>query len=442
MNTVDTIAAVATGTGGAIAIVRISGSDALRIGNQVWSGRTLLNYEVRRKLLLGTINSIGDQALAVYLPGPKSYTGEDTVELQCHGGRVAAEAILQEIFRCGARSAEPGEFTYRAFLNGKMDLTQAEAVADVIAARGQEALHLAERQCQGALKEQIVQMREQILHLLSDIESRLDFPDEELELADYSELLLQRQAIVEQVKKLLKTRESGILYRDGVRVALVGEPNAGKSSLLNRLLGVERAIVTAVPGTTRDTLEEYALLRNIPVKLVDTAGLRETGDEIEAIGVERALQVLESAQIVLWIIDGTREFHGHERLHALQAAGRRVILVANKADLPNFTLPSEAVAVSALDGSHLEELLNVFERLAKADSEAGVPEIAVNRRHGELLATVLAEVERIPELLKNGELELAAPGLNRALTALDEITGEQVSPDVLDNIFRRFCIGK
>ena len=308
MNTVDTIAAVATAPGGAINIVRISGDNALAAAQQVWRGKSQLGKRNARKMLYGLIGTPGEPSLAVYMPKPNSYTGDDIVELHCHGGNVAVRRTLDAVLsQKNVRSAEPGEFTMRAFVNGKLDLTQAEAVGDLISAAGDASFNLALRQLEGNLSRSVNDVRETLLMLASDCESRLDFPDEELEW-DSVEILLNKLNDAEnKLQKLIASAHAGAVLQQGVRITLAGKPNAGKSSLLNALLGIDRAIVSSIPGTTRDTLAERAVLRQIPVEITETAALRQSDDEIETLGIERARQAMKQAQVVFYLLDSSAQ---------------------------------------------------------------------------------------------------------------------------------------
>ena len=436
MNTVDTIAAPATAVGGAIAVIRISGPDALSIGNRIWKGGQPLCRERARMMCLGRCG--GDQVLAVYMPGPRSYTGDDVVELHCHGGALAADQVLQCTLRGGCRMAEPGEFTFRAFVNGKLDLVRAEAVSEVIAADSRMALNLAERQLAGALSSALASIRDRLTAVLAECESHLDFPDEELDWdTDLAESLA---APAEDLAKLLAGARDGMVIRQGVRVVISGLPNAGKSSLLNSILGRDRAIVTSIPGTTRDTLEEAATLGGIPVRLTDTAGLRNSDDEVERIGIERSRREIASAEVELRVLDAsTGDLGGFE-------AHDRAIAVWNKMDmasgkiLPELSCP--AVRVSALTGENMEELHRVFREMVWGRDDWAEPDFAVNSRHAAELECAMQALPEAMTLLAGQRWDLAAIPLRSAVEALGRITGEYADPDILEKIFSRFCIGK
>ncbi|MBO7741507.1 MAG: tRNA uridine-5-carboxymethylaminomethyl(34) synthesis GTPase MnmE, partial [Victivallales bacterium] len=309
-----TICALATAAGGPVAIIRISGSQALESALKFWQGRSCPEAAANhRKLLMGTFRAaegaiLDQQCLLVYMPGPASYTGEDVVELHIHGGAVSCRRILNQLLGLPeVQLAEAGEFTRRAFINGRLDLTQAEAVADLLGAESEAAMNLANRQLAGALGCVVNTMYDQLREILAESESHLDFPEEELEWQSTGEMTAQLQEISRRLRELIATRREGEVLRDGVTLAIAGAPNAGKSSLLNRLLGRERAIVSPIPGTTRDTVEAELVLRGIPLHLVDTAGIREADDTIEANGIQRARQACAEADIVLWITDAASE---------------------------------------------------------------------------------------------------------------------------------------
>ncbi|MBE6367867.1 MAG: tRNA uridine-5-carboxymethylaminomethyl(34) synthesis GTPase MnmE [Lentisphaerae bacterium] len=452
MNTVDTIAAVATAPGGAINIVRISGDDALQAACNVWHGKKTLCRENARMMLYGLIGDPGEPALAVYMPRPHSYTGEDVVELHCHGGAVAVRRTMEAVLknRC-VRSAEPGEFTMRAFVNGKIDLAQAEAVSDIINASSDATYNLAVRQLEGKLSSSVNAIREILLLLAADCESRLDFPDEELDF-DNAALLLERLNQAQAaLQELIKSAHAGAVLRQGVRISLAGKPNAGKSSLLNALLGIDRAIVSNIPGTTRDTLAEQAVLRQIPVEITDTAGLRESDDEIEALGIARARQAMLQAQVVFYLLDASAEdLEAEVAEFQLNRTSniQQLIVVWNKTDLSaGRTLPDipevDTVKISAKTGENLDGLLDCFEKLIWQDQGNGADTpAAVNARHLALLQAAECALEPAAQEIIDGNWELAAANLRLALVETGRIVGETVEPDLLNEIFSRFCIGK
>lgn len=441
MNTRDNIAAPATAVGGAVTIIRLSGPEVLDIANRIWEGVPLSAANVRR-MILGKV--AGDQALAVYMKAPGSYTGDDVVEFQCHGGAASADAVMRCVLNAGCRLAEPGEFTYRAFVNGKLDLLQAEAVADIVTSGSEAALKIAENQLSGILSSKINALYDEINYLRSECEARLDFPDEEL---DFDEAAPERiEKALEQIEQLLATHRAGSVLRDGVSVALAGKPNVGKSSLLNLLLGFDRAIVSNIPGTTRDTVQEQAVLRNIPVHLTDTAGLRESSDPIEKLGIERSYRTISKAEITFWLLDASAEDLELEAA-SFDPDAPGVIPVWNKCDLlPEGAvlpeLPVPAVKISALKDEDIPALLDAFEARIPGISRHAPPEVAVNARSAAQLTAAIPHCRAAAGCFADGDYELASSELAAAAHALGVIVGRNVDPDLLDSVFHRFCLGK
>ena len=445
MNTTDTIAAPASAVTGAVAVIRLSGPEALAAAKRVWRGRSRLDDPAnQRKMLLG---KVGDApTLAVYMKGPHSYTGDDVVELQCHGGAAAAHAVLSSVLAAGCRMAEPGEFTFRAFVNGKIDLVQAEAVADLVRSGSDAALKLAENQLAGRLSEKLEQLYQYINAFRSECEARLDFPDEELDFSTgVPESLDEARRLADE---LLAALPAGAALRDGVNIVLAGRPNSGKSSLLNLLAGRDRAIVSDIPGTTRDTVEVDAVIRGIPVHLTDTAGLRDSSDAIEKLGVERSRRSIAGARIVLWLLDLASPKLEEETAELLRTAPEMTVAVWNKIDLvprkepPKLPERFPVVRISARTGENLEGLYDaVMERLFHADRPE-LPEIAPNARAGRELEKARAALEAAAKQFADGNYELAAEESSRAAHAVGVIVGKHADPDLLDEVFKNFCIGK
>lgn len=441
MNGGDTIAAIATPPGeGAIALIRISGPETPKILSAIF--KPAGKPASPRFATLGTIHESGetrDEVLLTTFRAPSSFTGEDVAEIACHGGVLLAAHILKLILRHGARAADPGEFSQRAFINGKMDLTRAEAVMDIIRARTPLALRAAAHQLEGRLGDEILALRNQVLTTVAHLEAWIDFPDEDIDPASGKALMDQIQGTLSNIQTLLASADEGRVLREGVRVAIVGSPNAGKSSLLNRLLGMERAIVSAIPGTTRDTIEETACLHGILFRLTDTAGLRETSDPVEQEGVARSGRALEQADIVLHVIDGTLS------IDPPQLADRE-LLVANKCDLlaPGANLPIRALRISSRTGEGLEMLVNaMLETVGVAHLGSSPTLAAINSRHQALLEKAASALTRALTLLETKEpAELAAVELRASLDALGQIVGATDTEDILGEIFSRFCNGK
>ncbi len=452
MSKIHTIAALCTAPEGALAILRLSGTDALTIANRVWSSKLPLSRENARKMIFGTVHLSGSDAsehcLAVYMPGPASYTGEDVVEIQSHGGSWLPQRILKTLFDAGALPAEPGEFTRRAFLNGKMDLTQAEAVADLIAAKSESACRIAERQLSGALGKRIRGITETLYHLLAEIESRLDFPEESLDWMPPEILQEKIRSMIEDLRKLLSGKESSAVIRNGVRLVIAGSPNVGKSSLLNLLLGYDRAIVSDIPGTTRDTLRESVTIRNILVDLTDTAGIREhTADPLEELGIARSRNSLQSARIVFWLFDASSYTPlDLERMNQTLPPDAPVIVVWNKVDLcSGFQVPEtgrRSVVLSTKTRAGLDALLDLFEDVVWGGGDRSEPECAVSVRHVRALEDTIDFLSGADQEISSESYELAASNLHNAMRSATSVTGESATPDILEEIFSKFCIGK
>lgn len=452
MNTEDTIAAVCTGVGGAISIIRISGPGSLGCLEKAWRGTRFPSEGDERRMLLGRLfpgsGPSGEPAMAVWMPGPRSYTGDDIVEIHCHGGALCTKRALELVLKCGARSAEPGEFTFRAFMNGKMDLTQAEAVCDLITAHSDMALHLAERQVSGSLGREIGALAERLMEILSECESRMDFPEEDLDWTEPEEYVVALNGLKDSILKLAETKKEGAVLREGIRVVIAGRPNTGKSSLLNRLLGFDRAIVTDLPGTTRDTLLESANLRGIPVTLTDTAGIREAENIIEGIGINRSRESLHQAQVIFWLLDASAKNPEVElaEMETHLKGKDNALCVWNKIDsavtgkFPETLFP--AVNISVKENIGIDSLLDAFEKIVWGRPHSSEPEIAVSERHAKLLRDAATAFPEAQSRIDGGDWELAAVQMRFALSRLNSITGEEAGPDVLDNIFSHFCIGK
>ena len=452
MSDYDTICALATAVGGAVAVIRLSGPEAVLVAERVWQGERRLADGPARQLLLGKLRGsegegIDPQCLAVRMPGPNSYTGEDVVELQCHGGALVARLALQALLRQGARHAEPGEFTRRAFLNGKLDLTQAEAVADLITAGSQAAVKLADRQLRGLLGQRIRAVDQQLSAMLAEVESHLDFPEEDLDWQDPEAMASTLVGLGRELERLLATRADGEVLRGGISLVIAGPPNVGKSSLLNAILHRDRAIVSEVPGTTRDTIEETAHIRGIPIRLMDTAGIREGGDIIERAGISRAREHLLAADLILWVMDASKPYSG-QAWPEWPVRGK-VIPVANKRDkmtgaaMTGFPATAERpVYVCALDGGGLEDLYAAVEQRVWTNPQAAENDVSVAARHAASLEIAAGDLASALPLIASEDWELAAIHLRSAIHECGLITGRTVAPDLLAMIFARFCIGK
>jgi len=447
-----TIAAPATAPGTAgIAVIRVSGPQALRVLKGSFSHAG--DYEPRR-MYYGSVLLRGeavDRALAVYFKAPHSYTGEDMAEIHCHGGQETVRAAMEAVLAAGAAPAEPGEFTKRAFLLGRMDLAQAEAVMDLVSARAEGARKLAMGQLEGRLGRRVTAIQDELLTLLAGIEVTVDYPEEDLEAQTAAGSLQKLSAIAEELGALLKTARAGRAVREGIRCAIVGRPNAGKSSLLNALLGEDRAIVTARPGTTRDTLDAEANIRGLPVVFTDTAGIRKSADEIELLGVERARRALASASVALLVLDGTAQLSPEDREIRTAAGDIPLVAVISKADLPCQLAPDRvqselscaALAVSALTGRGISALQDLLCEICVGSDAFSESAVLANVRHIESVREAAEAISQAMEALREGfPPDAAATDIRRAWHSLGEVTGKTVDEDVIDLIFEKFCLGK
>lgn len=451
----DTIAAISTPLGqGGIGLVRMSGPDALRIARRLFrpsrgGDGAWLPFRLHHGFVVNpSTGERVDEALAVHMAAPKTYTRQDVVELNVHGGIVPLRRVLQLALREGARLAEPGEFTLRAFVNGRIDLAQAEAVLDIVNAHTEAALRLAVGQLGGRLSGEIQAVRERLVGALAYLEATIDFAEDEIPPQDVESTLGEAASSLDH---LLRGADQGIIYRQGIRAAIVGRPNVGKSSLLNALLREDRAIVTPIPGTTRDTLEEALNLEGVPLVLVDTAGIANgTSDAIERLGVERSRDAALRADLILLVVDGSEPLEAEDWDIAQMAKKRPVVAVVNKRDLPlaadleGFLPSAPRVGVSALTGEGLDELKEVI--LDQTLGGQVLPSdgiLVTSIRHKEALARAVDRVRTARATLRAGlPADFVTIDLRAALDALGEITGQTVARDMLDSIFSRFCIGK
>ncbi len=444
-----TIAAVSTPFGeGAIALLRMSGPRAIEVADEIFRGRQRPSEAPPRFQQFGRIadgeQTIDNVMLSVFR-APASYTGEDIVEISCHGGILVTRRILALLLDRGARSAEPGEFTQRAFLNGKMDLTQAEAVMDLIRAQTDLALRAATEQLEGRLGQSIREIREELLGVLAHVEAFIDFPDEDIDPATGSQLLEKIDRVRAQIAALLRTADQGRILREGIRTVIFGTPNVGKSSLLNLLLGYERAIVSETPGTTRDTIEEVINLRGIPLRLIDTAGLRESADAIEREGINRTLRNLERADLILHVVDASQPRDTAFRTAAPTSAHPEIFIL-NKTDLGEHETwkGTAGVRVSCIEQRGLDALgEHIFERVMGGTVAMRDASIAINARHQACLKTAVQSADAAREALANGlSPEFVSIDLRSALDAVGEVVGKVDSEELLGEIFSTFCIGK
>jgi len=451
-----TIAAIATAIvpqQGSVGIVRVSGPEAIAIAHSLFHAPGRQAWESHR-ILYGYIHhpqtkQLIDEALLLIMKAPRSYTREDVVEFHCHGGIIAVQQVLQLCLEQGARLAQPGEFTLRAFLNGRLDLTQAESIADLVGARSPQAAQTALAGLQGKLAHPIRQLRARCLEILAEIEARIDF-EEDLPPLDDNEIKAQIEQLLAEVSKIITTVDKGELLRTGLKVAIVGRPNVGKSSLLNAWSQCDRAIVTDLPGTTRDVVESQLVVGGIPVQVLDTAGIRQTEDQVEKIGVERSLYSAQAADLVLLTIDATAGWTEADREIYEQVKRRPLILVINKTDLrvaESVQYPAEisrVVTTAAALNKGIEDLEQaIIETVQAGKVQAADMDLAINQRQAAALTRAKTSLEQVQATIaQQMPLDFWTIDLRGAIQALGEITGEEVTESVLDRIFSRFCIGK
>ncbi len=450
-----TIAAIATAIvpqQGSVGIVRVSGAEAMAIaqslfyapGRQPWSSHRILYGYIRHP----QTHQLVDEALLLLMNAPRSYTREDVVEFHCHGGIMAVQQVLQLCLEQGARLAQPGEFTLRAFLNGRLDLTQAESIADLVGARSPQAAQTALAGLQGKLAHPIRQLRASCLETLAEIEARIDF-EEDLPPLEYKVIIAQIEQILAEVSKIMATADQGELLRSGLKVAIVGRPNVGKSSLLNAWSQCDRAIVTDLPGTTRDVVESQLVVGGIPVQVLDTAGIRDTLDQVEKIGVERSLHCAQVADLVLLTIDASAGWTAGDQEIYEQVQHRPLILVINKIDLVSaleVQYPARlnhVVTTAAAQNQGIEALEQAILETVQAGIQAADMELAINQRQAAALTRAKTSLQQVQATIaQQMPIDFWTIDLRGAIQALGEITGEEVTESVLDRIFSRFCIGK
>lgn len=454
----ETIAAIATPPGeGGIGVIRISGQDSFKILNTIFVPKNQQELE-NWKLIYGHIkdrekNIILDEVLAVYMKYPYTYTAEDVVEIQCHGSIIAIKNILSLIVRTGARIAEPGEFTKRAFLNGRLDLSQAEAVIDLIKAKTDKSFDVAFNQLDGVFSKKVQSIRKYLLDLLVNVAVNIDYPDEDIEEITNTKLCKDISQLNNMIEELLLTADTGRIIKEGLNVSIIGKPNVGKSSLMNALMKETRAIVTEIPGTTRDTIEEMISIKNIPVKLIDTAGIRETDDQIEKIGIEKSKQAFNNADLIIFMLDSSQVLSKEDKIIMEYIDESKVIVLLNKIDLAAKIEKKEVqhifsngsiIETSIAQGIGMEQL---EEKIASMVYGGHVKQsdslMVTNVRHKTLLEKALFSIKDAFQIASLGEaLDFIEIDLKNAYEFLGEIIGETVSDDIINEVFSRFCLGK
>lgn len=456
MSVTDTIAAIITAPGrAAVGIIRLSGPEAVAIAGRLYDGAADLSTAASHTIHYGWVwdqahGKRVDEALFLLMRGPKSYTGEDVVEIQCHGGHTSTQEILRLCLVQGARVADEGEFTKRAFINGKLDLTRAEAVMDIVDAKSEAALSQAVAQKSGVLEGRIRDAREAVLELVAFIQADLDYPEDDIERLTDAELASRVQAVAGDLEALIASAERGRITRDGIKMVIAGKPNVGKSSLLNALLGRDRAIVTDIAGTTRDVVTEHLTIGGVPVEILDTAGIRETADTIEAIGVERAKAASQEADLVLYVVDASRGLDSDDDAFLSALSGKACLLVVNKSDLNGEMAVPEAfsdkhVRISAKAVVGIEALEKAILGVILHDKIVGSGDTAVvsNARHIALLERCAADLASFLDgLAMDMSKDILVIDLQNAWENLGLITGDTASEDLIDTIFSKFCLGK
>lgn len=453
----DTIAAISTPRGeGGIGIVRISGNNALEILGKIFKPKSKKNIEELKNFSINyghlyDEKNLVDEVLVSIMKAPNTYTKEDIVEINCHGGFVITEKVLETVLKNGARISESGEFTRRAFLNGRLDLTQAEAVMDIIHGKTEKSVSLSLDQLRGDLKEQIGHLKKLVLDVAAHINVVLDYPEEGIDDPLPENLVGNLREVMDTTDILIRSYDKGKMIKEGIKTAIVGKPNVGKSSILNSVLKEERAIVTHVAGTTRDVIEEVVNLKGIPLVLVDTAGIRKTDDLVENIGVEKSKQLIESADLILFVVDGSRALDEEDmRIHEAIKA-EKVIGILNKIDiredidLSPLTKINKWLEISAIKNQGIDEMEEeIYNHIIEENVEDSSQKITItNIRHKSALEKTKQSIENIFETIENGlPMDLMAVDIKGALDSLSEVTGEISSEDLLDHIFSNFCVGK
>ncbi len=459
MKEFDTIAAIGTVLGeGGISIIRVSGDKSLKIVSELFKGKNervlydIKPYTIRYGFIIQKdTGDVLDEVLVSYMKGPRSFTAEDTVEINCHGGVMATKIILEEIIKNGARLAEAGEFTKRAFLNGRIDLSQAEAVIDIIRAKTELSMKSAVQQSEGIVSREVSLIRNKLLEIIAHIEATVDYPEEDMEEVTAEKVIIQLKNVFKDIDIMLNTAEEGKIIREGLNTVIVGKPNVGKSSLLNSLLKEKRAIVTEVPGTTRDVIEEYINIDGVPVKIIDTAGIRQTQDLVEKIGVEKSKEKINEADLVVLMLDLSRPLDDEDKEIIEYIKDKKYIILLNKSDLDGKINKDDIkslnshyiIETSAKTGYGLERLKECIRELFFKGEVKSKEILITNTRHKEALIRAKESCNQALDALKNtAAIDLASIDIRNAWTNLGEITGDTLEEDIINKIFSQFCLGK
>lgn len=457
MNT-DTIAAIATFPGNSgINIIRISGDNALNIAQKMFVNKNKeksINLKPRYLHYGYVVDRDGriiDEVLMSYMKSPNTYTREDIIEINCHGGVISAKKILETALFYGCRLAERGEFTKRAFLNGRIDLTQAEAVIDIINSKTDSSHEISVNHLEGRLSREINEIIGKIMDLLANIEVNIDFPEYDEDEVTLGKVKNLSEKLIKELNRLIRTADTGKIFKEGIKTVILGKPNVGKSSLMNFLLNENRAIVTEVPGTTRDTIEEYVNIKGVPLRIIDTAGIRETKDKVEKIGVEKALQKVNESDLVIMLFDSSKELEDEDLKILDYIKNKRVIYIKNKTDLENKLdlssfedIEKEAINISVLKNQGLDEIIDKISRMFFEGAINISDELIINNvRHKNLLINAKNSLEEVQKSIRNNmTIDFIEIDLKQAMEYLGLIVGKSVSDDLMDKIFNEFCIGK
>lgn len=458
MKEFDTIAAVATTVGeGGVSIIRVSGDKSLKIVSSIFEGKNkrelddIKSYTMRYGHIVDKNKNHIDEVIVSYMKGPRSFTAEDVVEINCHGGVIATNRVMQEVLKVGARMAEPGEFSKRAFLNGRIDLSQAEAIVDIINAKTELSMKSALMQSEGGISKEIEILRNDLLSTIAHIEATVDYPEDDLEEVTADMAVLKLNEVLLTINNLLDTADEGKILREGLNTVIVGKPNVGKSSLLNALTKENRAIVTDIPGTTRDVIEEYINISGVPIKIIDTAGIRETEDLVEKIGVEKSKEKINEADLIVLILDNSRAIEEEDKEIIEYIKDKKYIVLLNKIDLDGKINKDDLIGlnsdyifnVSIKTGENIEKIKECIKELFFKGEIATNDIIITNTRHKEALFRSKENIESAIDALKNTfAIDLASIDIRNAWTILGQITGNTLEENIIDKIFSEFCLGK